>query len=841
MATAKTPATKATSKTPTPDLSEARRLLAAGLHLVPLHRNSKRPVGLRWNSADKCAKEINPEATGYGMPLALNGLCSIDPDNVEAARIGLQALGFDLDDLMTVGVRTTSTRPGSGGRSTFMAAEGLGWVKFSSKATGTALELRARSPNLQDTVPGIVYTNKDGTETYTQQYANGRCLDEAPEVPTKLREWWARCSTDVEFLRDQQTKFFAALGIDINEKGAVHLAISAPVRTNGKGSPLAFPAPGLRLQFNAEHPVEEILAEHGYTQDGNRWAPPTATGSAGVRPIPGKDGLWQSDHASDPLFGTFDAWTAHVVLDHGGDLQSAITANGGVDPEAAIAKLGAVMGARKDAPPSHQIEPGEPDEPKVGPGSPDLTPSEAEMLAEYTQRVWTLDELMADGVMLQDGAQVTFLSRPWIALPFGTAKILLGASANVVINKKTGTSKRISRLDIWNVQPSRMEVWGRTHAPGREVICTDPLGRKCVNLWRPISHTPPKNWKSLVKPFLDHIAFLVPLAAERELFLDWLAHIEQQPGTRPHTHFLLRTRGGQGVGRNWVGGVLSRVWVGNVAGNVDLMGMLAGGFNGLVASSLLGIVDELHVELGGVSLPKLTEALKGEMTAERRNVKPKYGREYVEWCCTRWLMFSNHVAALPLPREDRRVVVVENPNKGKDASYYTHLYGLLEDGDFIAAVREFLIRRDISKFNPGAHAPMNDAKQETTTATTSVFDMAAADIAENWPSDVILSADMFHEMADNGEGPSGPWMRQIAMRAGMRSHPKRIKFGGKHHTCWYIRNHEKWMAAPSDLFHAEIRRGREGARDDERLIEARERLKREASTVGLRKAMSNKK
>jgi KaiC/GvpD/RAD55 family RecA-like ATPase len=57
-----------------------------------------------------------------------------------------------------------------------------------------------------------------------------------------------------------------------------------------------------------------------------RFAPPTASGKAGVREIPGKDGLWQSDHASDPLFGMFDAWTAHVVLDHGGDQAAAVAA-----------------------------------------------------------------------------------------------------------------------------------------------------------------------------------------------------------------------------------------------------------------------------------------------------------------------------------------------------------------------------------------------------------------------------------------------------------------------------------------------------------------------------------
>ena len=64
---------------------------------------------------------------------------------------------------------------------------------------------------------------------------------------------------------------------------------------------------------------------HDYQdQGGGRWSAPKASGDPAIRPIAGKDGLWRSDHAnSDPLFGAFDAWTAFVTLDHGGNLEAA--------------------------------------------------------------------------------------------------------------------------------------------------------------------------------------------------------------------------------------------------------------------------------------------------------------------------------------------------------------------------------------------------------------------------------------------------------------------------------------------------------------------------------------
>ncbi len=296
-----------------PDLSEARRLLGGGMRLVELVQYTKRPIGLEWNK--HAATAINPGATGYGLPLAVNKLCSIDPDNVALARVGLRALGFDLDAWMEAGVRTRSTRPGSGGRSTFAAEAELTWVKFATDAKETILELRADSPNLQDCVPGVVYRDKGGT-LCTQQYANCKRLDDAPALPDDLYAWWVRLSSDIAFLHEQQRRFFDAIGRGPN------LANSTG---KGQSFALAYSAPGFRGPFNRAHDVESMLEQHGYVYDrrAQRWTYSGATGAPGIYPIPGKDGLWRSDHAGDPLSGAFDAWTAFVVLDHGKDLEAA--------------------------------------------------------------------------------------------------------------------------------------------------------------------------------------------------------------------------------------------------------------------------------------------------------------------------------------------------------------------------------------------------------------------------------------------------------------------------------------------------------------------------------------
>lgn len=286
--------------------AEAQRLLAKGFKLCELHPNSKRPVGDGWQLNP--VSSIDPHAGGWGALLEANGLCSMDPDSVDLARAGLQRCGFDLDELMNAGVRTSSTRPGSGGRSTFAALPDVGRIVFSHKTHGTVLELRAGQSNLQDCLPGTEYLGKDGSGPYRQDYANGRTLDEAPYLPPGVAAWWHKMWNDPDYLHEQQRLLIGPEAM---------LAVSTG------GGALAFSST-LRGAFNDANDVVDILARHKYTEHARgRWAPATATGAPAVRPIPGRQGLWQSDHASDPLFGTFDSWNAFVVLDHGGDVRSA--------------------------------------------------------------------------------------------------------------------------------------------------------------------------------------------------------------------------------------------------------------------------------------------------------------------------------------------------------------------------------------------------------------------------------------------------------------------------------------------------------------------------------------
>ncbi len=319
--------------TPLPDLSSAKALFDAGLKIVPLIKNSKAPAGKNWNK--KFTTQFDTTLTGYGLPLKANNRASIDPDHVEYSRIGLKALGFDLDALMAAGVGSLSTRPNSGGRSMFLDAKNLRWIKFAGKTdTGdslVALELRANSANLQDVIPGLVYLDKEGN-LQQQTYANGKTYIDAPELPAAFKTWWERLSTDTEFYRAQSNIFWTAVSIETGLDFNSHLIFETH---DGAKKQLAFPdTPSwIRAKFNgdSDRAVTDIFDKLGFIEgsdddDAGYSHPNSTSGRVGLKKVPNTTGLWSNFHAGLDLPTEFDAWVAHVCLEHAGNLDAAITA-----------------------------------------------------------------------------------------------------------------------------------------------------------------------------------------------------------------------------------------------------------------------------------------------------------------------------------------------------------------------------------------------------------------------------------------------------------------------------------------------------------------------------------
>ena len=305
----------------------AREYVAKGWTLVPVR--NKKPMGDDWNHAtamhDPASIERNlgpgSTANGVGVLLAKSKLCSFDADDLVRTRAALAKLGIDADAALDSGWHVKSGKHNSA-RALFSLPKGapLRWLKLRRvlprehwtvdedgtlhRTNAIVFELRAGSDNLQDVLPPSLH---DSGTTYSGPPLPRRM----PVLAGPLLALWHRWQADPKTV---EAELFDALGVPVEDRKP---------SLSGKPGKLDFPS-AVRVPYNATTSVEAILQRHGYTDDGTgRYAHPGATGSPGCAPIPDKDDLWHSHNCGDDLHGTFDAWTAHVVLDHNFDQEAA--------------------------------------------------------------------------------------------------------------------------------------------------------------------------------------------------------------------------------------------------------------------------------------------------------------------------------------------------------------------------------------------------------------------------------------------------------------------------------------------------------------------------------------
>lgn len=408
---------------------------------------------------------------------------------------------------------------------------------------------------------------------------------------------------------------------------------------------------------------------------------------------------------------------------------------------------------------------------------------------------------------------IAFRDNLAVQLPPPGMSALLKHNTTTIVSPEGETVA--STFAMWMGSDKRMIAYTLTFDPSAGEFCTAEDGRHALNLWKPRPHNAPADWQQRFGIFLDHIAFLIPDETERNRFLDWLAHIEQQPGVLPHNHYLMIATQ-QGVGRNWLAALLAHVWSGHVAMDFDLKASLASGFNGQLSRKLLAVVDEIN-EGGTGERWQHSEKLKSMVTASHRFINVKYGLQHTEKNCCRWLLFSNYETALPLTVDDRRWNVIRNPSEPHSAEgYYRRLYSTLypkPDPLFIASVRQFLRARNIAAFNPGAHAARNDAKEAVIANSRTRHDEVALELVASHPRDLITADDLFSAVFDVDPNftpdANRKWalLPHIARKAGIEPLPKPFALYGRPKVkVWALRNAQRWRGSLSMDVETELNR-----------------------------------
>jgi hypothetical protein len=241
--------------------------------------------------------------------------------------------------------------------------------------------------------------------------------------------------------------------------------------------------------------------------------------------------------------------------------------------------------------------------------------------------------------------------------------------------------------------------------PGKEEVTHDVDGCRVLNLWRPpvweVREDVPEP-----KLFIGHLDYLFDgdQTAVNHV-LDYLAHMLQRPWERVG-HALLITSEAKGIGKSTLGNIVRRL-VGEQNSRVAQTKDLKGQFDGWLVGKLVIQVDEVY-EAGNWDLANKLKPLITERTV---SVNVKYGPQMEIENYARFIMFSNHTAALSIEEGDRRYFVVNSKAQPKDDAYYEELNQFIDSAEGMNAIYSFLMRRDISTFNPHRRPPMTEAKR----------------------------------------------------------------------------------------------------------------------------------
>jgi hypothetical protein len=438
-----------------------------------------------------------------------------------------------------------------------------------------------------------------------------------------------------------------------------------------------------------------------------------------------------------------------------------------------------------------------------------------------TAEVISLEDALARFVFMEDGSRVADRLKLHYDLSMADFRNAYSASKTMVPqpvrqNADGSTTQRPPKslpvADLWCASPQRLTVVGRTFKAGGAEFLQDPTGRAALNTWRPFDRSlvVSDSQAAGVGLFIEQVQYLFEDSAPR--FLEWLAHIEQAPGVLPHTCWLhVATQ--FGLGRNWLGGLLARVWPGSVAANFDLSAALKSGFNDRLSRKVLAVVDEID-EGGGDSKWQHAETVKRMLTEDVREINPKFGRKFVEFNACRMLLFSNHTHALPTVEGDRRVEVKILRAPPRSAEVYLTLYNALNDPRFVAAVAEFLGSYDLSGFNPGRRALMDKSKAEFQAASQSQLALWIKTLRDHWPVDVITSNDLFRVLDGGGAISSFVGQahnltaahRRTLAEYDIRARGLPLKVDGRAIRVQIIRNHDRWLEAEPHECRAELER-----------------------------------
>lgn len=252
-------------------------------------------------------------------------------------------------------------------------------------------------------------------------------------------------------------------------------------------------------------------------------------------------------------------------------------------------------------------------------------------------------------------------------------------------------------------------------------------GRRMLNTYRPSGAARTSidaDGQAAIDLFLRHVAFTLEDPREREILLDWMCFVIQNPGQRVNWALLLQ--GSQGTGKSFFVHVMQLV-LGGLVRNLD-PAAIAGRFTGWAHGALMVAVEEIRIS--GTNRYEVLDRLKPFLTNPTIQIEEKNRDHRTVPNFTSYFMLTNHKDAIPLTSGDRRYCVLFSRVQSEEqlfaelggpvgvADYFSALFSTMEEKT--GAIAEWFYTRKISKnFDAKGRAPATAARAVMTAVAIS--------------------------------------------------------------------------------------------------------------------------
>jgi hypothetical protein len=320
----------------------------------------------------------------------------------------------------------------------------------------------------------------------------------------------------------------------------------------------------------------------------------------------------------------------------------------------------------------------------------------------------------------------------------------------------------------------------------------------------------PVEGSGVINRFLQHVALVLPDEREREILLDWMCFVCQNPGQRVNWALLLQ--GAQGTGKTYFVNVLQAVLGRNVS-NLD-PSSIAGRFTGWAHGSTVVAIEEIRIS--GTNKYEILDRMKPFLTNETVSIEEK-GRDHrTVPNFSSYFLLTNHADAIPIGVGDRRYCVLYSDVQsegqlydvmgGKEGNerYFDDLFGDINSERGAGELAWYLKNRQVScNFSPRGRAPETKARQAMINLSVSPDRQLLEDaIAEHECCVIngdILDVTWLNEMCKMGDSelPKTRTISAILLDMGYVQIDQRrvkIKKDRRNHYIWYRRGFDQSVA-----------------------------------------------